>query len=224
VKQQIKRLDEPGLKCCQLVYDELIRILGQLLTKIVRSFIVIYPPSSKRSFVRVQQAFRRYPALRERFNSVVVNFFKTAMTPTTKLVSDMVSMQACYVNTTHPDFLNGHKVRHTFVFLSKISPPKAMALVTDRLNANKPATPEPKAGGKPTSAQLNNNKDLEVDLKKEEPSFFGSFFSSSKTQQQKAKKGPQPMEAVLAFSHMLMARGLSVSKCSHPRSFARRLR
>ncbi|KAI9451545.1 Dynamin central region-domain-containing protein [Lactarius psammicola] len=159
VKQQIKRLEEPGLKCCQLVYDELIRILGQLLTKI--------------------QAFRRYPALRERFNSVVVNFFKTAMTPTTKLVTDMVAMQACYVNTTHPDFLNGHK---------------AMALVTDRLNANKPATPEPKQG-KVTSAQLNNNKDLDVDIKKEEPSFFGSFFSSAKSQQQKAKKGPQPMEA-----------------------------
>ncbi|KAH9984459.1 VpsA protein [Russula vinacea] len=158
VKQQIKRLEDPGLKCCQLVYDELIRILGQLLTKI--------------------QAFRRYPALRERFNSVVVNFFKTAMTPTTKLVADMVAMQACYVNTTHPDFLNGHK---------------AMALVTERLNANKPATPEPKAG-KMTAAQMNNNKDLEVDLKKEEPSFFGSFFSSSKSQQAKAKKGPQPME------------------------------
>jgi hypothetical protein len=37
VKQQIKRLEEPGLKFCQLVYDELIRILGQLLSKIARS-------------------------------------------------------------------------------------------------------------------------------------------------------------------------------------------
>jgi replication fork clamp-binding protein CrfC len=91
VKQQIKRLEDPSLKCCQLVYEELIRILGQLLAKM--------------------QAFRRYPQLRERFNSVVVNFFKTSMTPTTKLVSDMVSMQACYVNTTHPDFINGHRVR-----------------------------------------------------------------------------------------------------------------
>jgi replication fork clamp-binding protein CrfC len=36
VKQQIKRLEEPSVKCCQLVYDELIRILGQLLQKIVR--------------------------------------------------------------------------------------------------------------------------------------------------------------------------------------------
>lgn len=77
----------------------------------------------------LQQSFRRYPALKDRFNSVVINFFKQAMTPTMKLVSDMVayvptlstsvknfvlkivaSMQACYVNTTHPDFIGGHKV------------------------------------------------------------------------------------------------------------------
>ncbi|KAG8689053.1 vacuolar protein sorting-associated protein 1, partial [Ceratobasidium sp. 395] len=99
VKQQIKRIEEPSLKCCQLVYDELIRILGQILTKI--------------------QAFKRYPQLKDRFNSVVINFFKTAMLPTTKLVTDMVAMQACYVNTTHPDFLNGHK---------------AMSIITERMN------------------------------------------------------------------------------------------
>jgi replication fork clamp-binding protein CrfC len=50
VKQQIKRLEEPGLKCCQLVYDELIRILGQLLTKVVRSLIAIRPSPSKKVF------------------------------------------------------------------------------------------------------------------------------------------------------------------------------
>jgi hypothetical protein len=119
------------------------------------------------------------------------------MAPTTKLVSDMVAMQACYVNTTHPDFLNGHKVRLSralFPPLTDLSYSKAMAMVTDRLNANKPATPEPNKGGKTTAAQLNNNKDLEVDMKKEEPSFFGSFFSSAKSQQQKAKKGVQVME------------------------------
>lgn len=33
VKQQIKRLEEPSLRCCSLVYDELVRILSQLLTK-----------------------------------------------------------------------------------------------------------------------------------------------------------------------------------------------
>jgi hypothetical protein len=42
VKQQIKRLEEPSLKCCQLVYDELIRILGQLLVKVV-SYTSFHP-------------------------------------------------------------------------------------------------------------------------------------------------------------------------------------
>ncbi|KAF8520174.1 Dynamin central region-domain-containing protein [Hysterangium stoloniferum] len=160
VKQQIKRLEDPALKCCQLVYDELIRILGQLLAKI--------------------QAFRRYPALRERFNAVVVAFFKKAMTPTNKLVSDLVAMQACYVNTTHPDFLNGHK---------------AMGIVTERLNANKPPPPSdnPKTG-KLAPGTINNNKDLDVEIRKEEPSFFGSFFSGGKTTAAK-KKGPSTMEA-----------------------------
>ncbi|KAJ4475779.1 Dynamin central region-domain-containing protein [Lentinula aciculospora] len=145
VKQQIKRLEEPSLKCCQLVYDELIRILGQLLAKI--------------------QAFKRYPALRERFNAVVVGFFKNCMTPTMKLVSDMVAMQACYVNTTHPDFINGHK---------------AMSIVTERFNASKPPPPQsdPKTGKLPPGA-INNNKDLDVEAKKDDPGFFGSFFSSS---------------------------------------------
>ncbi|KIL68553.1 hypothetical protein M378DRAFT_158362 [Amanita muscaria Koide BX008] len=147
VKQQIKRLEEPGLKCCQLVYDELIRILGQLLGKL--------------------QAFRRYPALRERFNHVVVNFFKKSMNPTLKLVQDMVAMQACYINTTHPDFISGHK---------------ATAIVHEKLNANKPQAPA--ADAKNARTQVNNNKDLDVD-KKEEPSFFGSFFSSKNTTKKK---------------------------------------
>jgi dynamin 1-like protein len=119
--------------------------------------------------------------LRERFNAVVVNFLKKAMTPTTKLVSDMVAMQVCYLNSTHPDFLSGHK---------------AMAIVTERLNANKPPPPahDPKTG-KLAPGQINNNKDLDVDNKQEEPSFFGSFFSSAKGAQAKKKAGAPVMEA-----------------------------
>ncbi|KAK7434434.1 vacuolar protein sorting-associated protein 1 [Stygiomarasmius scandens] len=98
------------------------------------------------------------------------------MSPTTKLVSDMVAMQACYVNTTHPDFINGHK---------------AMSIVQDRLNANKPPLPasDPKSG-KLAPGVINNNKDLDVEAKKEEPSFFESFFSSAKNGRTIKKTGP----------------------------------
>ncbi len=89
VKQQIKRLEDPSLKCVSLVYDELVRILTGLLQK---------------------QLFRRYPSLKEKFYQVVIAFFKKAIEPTNKLVKDLVAMEACYVNTGHPDFLNGHRV------------------------------------------------------------------------------------------------------------------
>jgi replication fork clamp-binding protein CrfC len=96
VKQQIKRLEEPSLKCASLVYDELVRILTQLLSK---------------------QLFRRYPGLKEKIHAVVINFFKKVMDPTNKLVRDLVAMEACYINTGHPDFLNGHRVRFKIIIL-----------------------------------------------------------------------------------------------------------
>ena len=89
VKQQIKRLEDPSLKCVSLVYDELVRILSQLLNK---------------------PLFRRYPSLREKFQAVVISFYKKVLDPTNKLVRDLVAMEACYINTGHPDFLNGHRV------------------------------------------------------------------------------------------------------------------
>ncbi|KAF8316851.1 putative ember of the dynamin family of GTPase [Clavulina sp. PMI_390] len=143
VKQQIRRLEEPSLKCCQLVYDELIKILNMILPKIA--------------------AFKRYPELEKRFNSIVINFLRRSMEPTTKLVSNLVMMQACYINTTHPDFISGHK---------------AMSIVTDRINATKapPPATDPKSGRLAPGA-VNNNKDLDVEIQKEEAGFFGSFFN-----------------------------------------------
>ncbi|WFD42395.1 dynamin GTPase [Malassezia psittaci] len=154
VKQQIKRLEDPSIKCCSLVYDELVRILSQLLSK--------------------NASFRRFPALRERFNLVVIQFFKRCMSPTTKLVSDIIASEACYLNTGHPDFLSGHK---------------ALAIVSERLNStqtsNTPSTEY--RSGRPLPAGLaNNNKDLDVDIK-ESSGFFGSFFPNKN--RAAAKKG-----------------------------------
>lgn len=100
IKQQIKRLEDPCLKCVSTVYDELIRILAQLLQKPI---------------------FRRFPGLKERFNSSVISFFKRGLDPTNKLVSSLVSAECCYINTVHPDFVSGHRT---------------MAIVYDKLQLN----------------------------------------------------------------------------------------
>ncbi|KAN0141158.1 Dynamin central region domain containing protein, partial [Lactarius tabidus] len=111
IVKQIKRLEEPGLKWYQLVYDELIRILGQLLSNII-------------------QGFRRYPALHERFNSVVVNFIKTTMMPTTKLVSDM-SRASLAASSARPRVSNrrrrkAHMQWRRHVLTSHAQPPQVV--------------------------------------------------------------------------------------------------
>ena len=88
VKQQIKRFEEPSLKCVSLVYDELVRILNQILHKPI---------------------YKRYPNLKEQLSNTVVAFLKARLMPTNTLVTDLVSMESSYVKTAHPDFLNGHK-------------------------------------------------------------------------------------------------------------------
>ncbi|KAF2269401.1 hypothetical protein CC78DRAFT_508797 [Lojkania enalia] len=155
VKQQIKRLEEPSLKCVSLVYDELIRILGQLLGK----------PS-----------FRRYPALKEKFHAVVVQFFKKAMDPTNKLVRDLVAMEAVYINTGHPDFINGSR---------------AMAIVHERHNASKPTQVDPKTGKPlpPTVPPRSISPSLESN---EGGGFFGSFFASKNKKKMAAMEPPPP--------------------------------
>ncbi|KAF3932791.1 Dynamin-1 [Dactylella cylindrospora] len=152
VKQQIKRLEEPSLKCANLVYDELIRILNQLLQK---------------------PLFRRYPMLKEKFNMVVVSFFKKAMNPTNKLVSDLVAMESCYINTGHPDFLNGHR---------------AMAIVNEKHNAAKPVQVDPKTG-KPLPRTESPAPSLDAT---ENTGFFGSFFASKNKKKMAAMEPPPP--------------------------------
>ncbi|OBT40614.1 hypothetical protein VE00_08039 [Pseudogymnoascus sp. WSF 3629] len=162
VKQQIKRLEEPSLKCVSLVYDELVRILSQLLAK---------------------QLFRRYPQLKEKFHAVVIAFFKKAMDPANKLVRDLVSMEACYVNTGHPDFLNGHR---------------AMAIVNERHHQAKPVQVDPKTGKPLTAAQAaalpqraaSPSLDGSTDAN---GGFFGSFFASkSNKKKAAAMEAPPP--------------------------------
>lgn len=56
----------------------------------------------------------------------------------------------------------------------------------ERISASKP---QPSANDpKSQRLQVNNNKDLDVDPKKEEPSFFGSFFSAAKKGDKQPKK------------------------------------
>ncbi|KAI8141297.1 Dynamin central region-domain-containing protein [Fennellomyces sp. T-0311] len=155
IKKQIKRLEDPSVKCINMVYDELVRILGQLLNK---------------------QFFKRFPTLKDKFYQVVLAYFKKALLPSTKLVSDLVSMEACYINTAHPDFLNGHQ---------------AIAMVNEQLGKQQQTqnnTHDSAKTNKQLAALQTSTGSPSPDS--ENGSFFGSFFSGPK----KSKKAGGLME------------------------------
>ena len=243
VKQQIKRLEDPSLKCVSLVYDELIRILTGLLQK---------------------QLFRRYPSLKEKFHQVVVSFFKKAIDPTNKLVKDLVAMEACYVNTGHPDFLNGHRVGDVFnqACACDLLPPKtlerfvgkedikvlnepqlsslnlfssssiveynyyqstknfgsrqAMAIVNER-NA-KPTQVDPKTGRPLPPAVPPRAASPSLDLPSDGNSgFFGSFFAPKNKKKMAAMDSPPPqLKASGTLSEKEANEVEVISKSDHP--------
>ncbi|KAI4254745.1 MAG: hypothetical protein L6R42_007063 [Xanthoria sp. 1 TBL-2021] len=86
-------------------------------------------------------------------------------------------MEACYINTGHPDFLNGHR---------------AMAIVNDRHNAAKPTQVDPKTG-KPLPASAIPPRSASPDLPPDSGSgFFGSFFVSKNKKKMAAMDAPPP--------------------------------
>ncbi|ORX97583.1 hypothetical protein K493DRAFT_281166 [Basidiobolus meristosporus CBS 931.73] len=166
VKQQIKRLEDPSSKCITLVYDELVRILSQLLQK---------------------QFFKRFPELKEKFYSVVIAFYKKALMPTSKLVQDLISMEACYINTGHPDFLGGHK---------------ALTIVNERVNAakNPPNSSDSKKSGANTPVGNPGLSLINQDADSSGGGFFGSFFSSKKKKPTTMDSPPQILKATGTLS------------------------
>ncbi|KAF9434488.1 vacuolar protein sorting-associated protein 1 [Entomortierella beljakovae] len=140
IKQQIKRLEDPSLRCVNLVFDELVRILTQLLGK---------------------QLFKRFPQLKDRFYQVVINFYRKQLTPTNKLVQDLISMESCYINTGHPDFMNGHR---------------AMAVINERMNQAKAPQPVDSKNRNSTVPPLPPSLEPEPTNN----GFFGSFFTPKK--------------------------------------------
>ncbi|KAJ3261875.1 vacuolar protein sorting-associated protein 1 [Chytriomyces hyalinus] len=161
VKQQIKRLEDPGLKCVAMVYDELVRILNRLLQKPV---------------------FKRFPALREKLYNVVINFFKKSMAPTNKLVSDLIAAEATYINTGHPDFIPGHKAMG--IVTERVNAQKSGILSSVTGAGGPPTDPRsPPIPNRPGSSPQPPPRDPQLDLLnqgQQDGSFFSSFFAKKK--------------------------------------------
>jgi dynamin 1-like protein len=86
VKQQIRRFEDPSVRCINLIFDELVRILTQILQN---------------------PKYSRYPQLKEALSNSFIEFLRTALIPTQEFVTDIIRSEETYVNTAHPDLLKG---------------------------------------------------------------------------------------------------------------------
>ncbi|XP_076032709.1 dynamin related protein 1 isoform X2 [Oratosquilla oratoria] len=85
VKRQIRRLEEPSLRCIELVHEEMQRIIQFCGTE-------------------VQQEMLRFPKLHEKIVDVVTQLLRRRLPPTNCMVENLVAIELAYINTKHPDF------------------------------------------------------------------------------------------------------------------------
>jgi len=82
VKRQIKRLEEPSLRCVELVHEEMQRIVQH----------------------SVAHDVIRFPYLRDCIVEVVTQLLRKRLPITNDMVSNLVAIELAYINTKHPDF------------------------------------------------------------------------------------------------------------------------
>ncbi|XP_064632895.1 dynamin-1-like protein [Lineus longissimus] len=92
VKRQIRRLEEPSLRCVELVHEEMQRIIQHCGT---------------------QQEMLRFPKLHEKLVDVVTALLRRRLPTTNSMVENLVCIELAYINTKHPDFTEASLVHRT---------------------------------------------------------------------------------------------------------------
>uniref|UniRef100_A0A8C6YJQ4 Dynamin-1-like protein n=1 Tax=Naja naja TaxID=35670 RepID=A0A8C6YJQ4_NAJNA len=88
VKRQIKRLEEPSLRCVELVHEELQRIIQHCTTYNTGTELL------------------RFPKLHEAIVEVVTGVLRRRLPITNEMVHNLVAIELAYINTKHPDFID----------------------------------------------------------------------------------------------------------------------
>ena len=83
VRKQIARLEAPGLRCVELVFEELLKILHSCDRK----------------------ELIRFPKLSEKILEVSSELVRDRISCTNQMVEHLVQIELAYINTSHPDFM-----------------------------------------------------------------------------------------------------------------------
>ncbi|XP_061534021.1 dynamin-1-like protein isoform X4 [Phycodurus eques] len=85
VKRQVKRLEEPSLRCVELVHEEMQRIIQHCSNYSTQELL-------------------RFPKLHDAIVEVVTSLLRKRLPVTNDMVHNLVAIELAYINTKHPDF------------------------------------------------------------------------------------------------------------------------
>ncbi|XP_026167606.1 dynamin-1-like protein isoform X3 [Mastacembelus armatus] len=85
VKRQVKRLEDPGLRCVELVHEEMQRIIQHCSNYSTQELL-------------------RFPKLHDAIVEVVTSLLRKRLPVTNEMVHNLVAIELAYINTKHPDF------------------------------------------------------------------------------------------------------------------------
>lgn len=86
VKQAIRKMSDPCVKCARIVHDELGRIARTLIN---------------------QQNLQRYPRLAQSVEDATRDFLVEGLVPAESMINSLVECQLAHINTSHPGFVGG---------------------------------------------------------------------------------------------------------------------
>uniref|UniRef100_A0A4W5NYE2 Dynamin-1-like protein n=1 Tax=Hucho hucho TaxID=62062 RepID=A0A4W5NYE2_9TELE len=85
VKKQMKRLEDPSLRCVELVHEEMQRIIQHCSNYSTQELL-------------------RFPKLHDAIVEVVTSLLRKRLPITNEMVHNLVAIELAYINTKHPDF------------------------------------------------------------------------------------------------------------------------
>ncbi len=89
IRQQIQRLQEPGLLCVKRVYDELLNTIDLINVNDIS----------------------RYKLLESKIKETMTSIITKCLNPTNERVKDLIDIELSYINSSHPDFLSTGEIK-----------------------------------------------------------------------------------------------------------------
>uniref|UniRef100_A0A3B3RAC3 Dynamin-1-like protein n=1 Tax=Paramormyrops kingsleyae TaxID=1676925 RepID=A0A3B3RAC3_9TELE len=133
VKRQIKRLEEPSLRCVELVHEEMQRIIQHCSNYSTQELL-------------------RFPKLHDAIVEVVTSLLRKRLPITNDMVHNLVAIELAYINTKHPDFADACGLMNNNIDEQRRNRMRELPAAVPRDKVGTTPRPRPQQPGEPETS------------------------------------------------------------------------